>query len=211
MEPTMEEKLNACIRLCEEGDPEMCAFLGGEFYYGMNVPQDLDRAKRYLAVAAEHGHAVSQFTLGFMYWTGRGTERDLDEALRLFLLAAEQGIPEAMYDVACILLTKDEEKNKDEAIRWLTRSANAGYGSAHDMLSDLEDERRGVLSALVSASSISLSRRRPSIHRPFPVPTLGPRFPGNIVSSCLSRFGELTNASSGGERRFRIDPPIQEP
>lgn len=52
MEPTMEEKLKACIQLCEEGDPEMCAFLGGEFYYGMNVPQDLDRAKRYLAVAA---------------------------------------------------------------------------------------------------------------------------------------------------------------
>ena len=44
MEPTMEEKLRACIALCEEGDPEMCAFLGKEFYYGWNIPQDLDRA-----------------------------------------------------------------------------------------------------------------------------------------------------------------------
>ena len=34
MEPTMDEKLQACIELCEEGDPEMCAFLGKEFYYG---------------------------------------------------------------------------------------------------------------------------------------------------------------------------------
>ena len=30
----MEEKLKAVIELCEAGDPEMCAFLGKEFYYG---------------------------------------------------------------------------------------------------------------------------------------------------------------------------------
>ncbi len=140
MEPTMEEKLKAVIELCEEGDPEMCAFLGKEFYYGMNVPQDLDRALRYLTVASENGDAISQFTLGFMYWSGRGTEPDLDKAFELFLKAAEQDVPEAMYNVAKILLTKDYEKNKDEAIRWLKRSANAGYDTAYDMLSDLEDD-----------------------------------------------------------------------
>ncbi|MBR6364890.1 MAG: sel1 repeat family protein [Lachnospiraceae bacterium] len=140
MEPTMEEKLNAIIELCEEGDPEMCAFLGKEFYYGWNVPQDLDRALRYLTVASESGDAISQFTLGFMYWSGRGTEPDLDQAYKWFLQAAEQDVPEAMYNVAKILLTKDFEKNKDEAVRWLKRSANAGYDTAYDMLSDLEDD-----------------------------------------------------------------------
>ncbi|MBP5311523.1 MAG: sel1 repeat family protein [Clostridia bacterium] len=139
MEPTMEEKLQACIELCEEGDPEMCAFLGKEFYYGWNVPQDLDRALRYLTVASENGDAISQFTLGFMYWSGRGTKPDRDRALKLFLSAAEQGIPEAMYNVAKLLLAKDFEKNKDEALAWLRRSANAGYDAASDMLSDLEE------------------------------------------------------------------------
>ncbi len=139
MEPTMEEKLNACIELCEAGDPEMCAFLGKEFYYGWNVPQDLDRALRYLTVASENGDAISQFTLGFMYWSGRGTEPDQDKALELFLQAAEQDVPEAMYNVAKILLAKDFEKNRDEAVGWLKRSANAGYDTAYDMLSDLED------------------------------------------------------------------------
>ena len=141
MEPTMEEKLKACITLCEEGDPEMCAFLGKEFYYGMNIPQDLDRAFRYLTVAAEDGDAVSQFTLGFMYWSGRGTEPDIDKAYDLFLKAAEQEVPEAMYNVAKILLAKDFEKNKDEAIEWLKRSANAGYDTAYDMLSDVIKEK----------------------------------------------------------------------
>ena len=139
MEPSMEEKLNAVIELCEEGDPEMCAFLGKEFYYGWNIPQDLDRALRYLTVASENGDAISQFTLGFMYWSGRGTEPDLDKALKWFLLAAEQGVSEAMFNVAKILLTKDFEKNRAEAVEWLKRSANAGYDTAYDELSDLED------------------------------------------------------------------------
>ena len=100
----------------------------------------LDRALRYLTVASESGDAISQFTLGFMYWSGRGTEPDLDQAYKWFLQAAEQDVPEAMYNVAKILLTKDFEKNKDEAVRWLKRSANAGYDTAYDMLSDLEDD-----------------------------------------------------------------------
>ena len=138
MEPGMEEKLQKVIELCEAGDPEMCAFLGKEFYFGWNIPQDLDRALRYLTVASENGDAISQFSLGFMYWSGRGTEPDLDKALKWFLCSTEQGVPEAMYNVAKILLTKDYEKNKDEAVKWLKRSANAGYDTAYDMLSDLK-------------------------------------------------------------------------
>lgn len=136
----MEEKLNAVIELAENGDPEMCAFLGKEFYYGWNIPQDLDRAFRYLTVASENGDAISQFTLGFMYWSGRGTQPNLDEAYKWFLLAAQQDVPEAMYNVAKILLTRDFENNKAEAIQWLRRSANAGYDTAYDMLTDLVDE-----------------------------------------------------------------------
>ena len=139
MDEDMQTKLNAVIQLCEEGDPEMCAFLGKEFYFGMNVDQDLDRAFRYLNVAAKDGDAISQFLVGFMHWSGRGTEPDQDKALEWFLLASEQGVPEAMYNVAKILLAKDEEKNREEAINWLKRSAVAGYDTAYDMLSDFED------------------------------------------------------------------------
>ena len=140
MDADMQTKLNAVIELCEEGDPEMCAFLGKEFYFGWNVDQDLDRAFRYLTVAAKDGDAMSQFLLGFMYWSGRGTEPDQDKALDWFLLASAQGVPEALYNVAKILLAKDEEKNREEAINWLKRSAAAGYDTAYDMLSDLEED-----------------------------------------------------------------------
>ena len=140
MDADMQTKLNAVIELCEEGDPEMCAFLGKEFYFGWNIDQDLDRAFRYLNVAADAGDAMSQFLVGFMHWSGRGTEPDRDKALEWFLKASDQGVPEAMYNVAKILLDQDEEKNREEAINWLKRSANAGYDTAYDMLSDLEEE-----------------------------------------------------------------------
>ena len=140
MDKETETKLKVVIELCEAGDPETCAFLGKEFYFGWNIDQDLDRAFRYLTVAAKDGDAMSQFLLGFMYWSGRGTEPDQDKALDWFLLASDQGVPEAMYNVAKILLAKDEEKNREEAIEWLKRSANAGYDTAYDMLSDLDDE-----------------------------------------------------------------------
>ena len=140
MDEDMQTKLNAVIQLCEEGDPEMCAFLGKEFYFGWNIDQDLDRAYRYLNVAAEAGDAMSQFLFGFMNWSGRGTEPDQDKALEWFLKASEQGFPEAMYNVAKILLDKDEEKNREEAINWLKRSANAGYDTAYDMLSEFDDD-----------------------------------------------------------------------
>jgi hypothetical protein len=140
MDPETEEKLKVIIEACEAGDPELCAFLGKEYYFGWNLEQDLDRAFRYLNTAAEAGDALSQFLLGFMHWSGRGTEPNEEKALRWFLPAAEQGIPEAMYNVAKILLNKDAEGNFEEAKAWLVRSANAGYGAAEDMLSDLDDE-----------------------------------------------------------------------
>ena len=139
METEMQAKLNAIIELCEEGDPEACAFLGKEFYFGWNIDQDLDRALRYLTTAAESGDAMSQFLVGFMHWSGRGTAPDEDKALSWFRLAAEQEIPEAMYNVAKILLHKDPENNLEEARNLLVRSANAGYGAAADMLSDVDD------------------------------------------------------------------------
>lgn len=45
-----------------------------------------------------------------------------------------------MYNVAKILLMKNFEKNKGEAVQWLKRSANAGYDTAYDRISDLTSE-----------------------------------------------------------------------
>ena len=65
--------------------------------------------------------------------------KDLAFSVKYMYATTKYLIPEAMYNVAKILLAKDFEKNKDEAIGWLRRSANAGYDAAYDMLSDMEE------------------------------------------------------------------------
>ena len=52
-----------------------------------------------------------------MYWSGRGIEPASETALKCFLLAAEQDVPEAMYNIAKVLLAKDFKMTKDEAIK----------------------------------------------------------------------------------------------
>ena len=64
--------LEEVIELCENGDPEACAFMGKEYYFGWRIDQDIDKAFRYLSVAAESGDSTSQFLLAFLYGSGRG-------------------------------------------------------------------------------------------------------------------------------------------
>ena len=136
----MNEEMQKILELAEQGDPAACAYMGNELYFGWNIPQDLDKAFRYLTTAAEYGHSTSQFLLAFMYGSGRGTEKNDELAFKWFLKAAEQGVPEAMYNVGCTLLHKDSEEDRALGKEWIIRSANAGYGTAYDMLSDLDDE-----------------------------------------------------------------------
>ena len=133
----MNEETEKILALAEEGDPAACAYLGNEFYFGWNLPQDNDKAFKYLTVAAEYGHPTSQFLLGFMYGSGRGVEKSTDEAYKWFLRAAEQGVPEAMFNVACILRGRGDTEAAKE---WLIKSANAGYDTAADALDDLDDD-----------------------------------------------------------------------
>lgn len=49
------------------------------------------KSLRAITMAAEHGVADAQFTLGFMYEEGRGVEADNVEAVKWYRLAAEQG------------------------------------------------------------------------------------------------------------------------
>ena len=131
--------LEEVIELCENGDPEACAFMGKEYYFGWRIDQDIDKAFRYLSVAAESGDSTSQFLLAFLYGSSRGTEKDNEKALELFLKAAEQGVPEAMYNAGCILLGKPGDEDRALGKKWLVRSANAGYDPAYSKLSELEE------------------------------------------------------------------------
>lgn len=54
-------------------------------------PRDLVEAARWYRLAAEKGHAASQYDLGFMILLGEGEPKNIDEGLKWLKRAGEQG------------------------------------------------------------------------------------------------------------------------
>ena len=71
---------------------------------GHGVPQDDKTAVKWYKLAAEQGHALAQYNLGWVYDTGKGVPQDYKTAVKWYTLAAEQGNARAqnnlglMYD-----------------------------------------------------------------------------------------------------------------
>ena len=135
-----EELLAKATELADAGHPEACAYLGKQYYFGWEIELDYAKALNYLTVASEAGDGMSQFLLGYMYGSGRGVDHDLDAAYKWFLAAAENGIPEAMFNVGCMLMKHDNEEDRALGKEWIIKSANAGYDAAIDTLDDFDDD-----------------------------------------------------------------------
>lgn len=72
----------------------------GEVYCGEDEEyKDEVKGFQHYLIAADLGHKVSQFKIGYFYKTGCGTEQDLDKSMAYYLLAAEQGHVTAQYNL----------------------------------------------------------------------------------------------------------------
>ena len=58
---------------------------------GRGVAQDYIAARKWFLKAAEHGHALAQFSLGVLYFQGLGVAQDYVEAYVWYNIAAAQG------------------------------------------------------------------------------------------------------------------------
>ena len=74
--------------------------LGLQYYQGRGVPKNYSKAKTFLDIGADSGHAESQSLLGTLYYYGRGVLKDYEIAFGWFRLAALQGDQEARKKIA---------------------------------------------------------------------------------------------------------------
>ena len=86
-----------------KGDRKAAA---SQFYLGriyssgdVRVKQDDAEAARWFLLAAENGHAGSQFFMALRYSSGTGVPQDNDEAARCYRMAADQGLACAQFKV----------------------------------------------------------------------------------------------------------------
>ncbi len=100
-------------RLAEQGDVDAQYRLGWASYCGGKF----SRAARWFRMAADRGHAQSQYLLGLLYFWGLGVKKDCARALSLFQLSAEQGNDMAMLELGVIYIQgKDVPLDTEKAI-----------------------------------------------------------------------------------------------
>lgn len=116
---------------------------------------DAYRAKDYLRALeafqplAEQGDPRAQTVLALMHKYGEGTRQDLGSSFNWYLKAAAQGYAPAQYHTGVMLADGiGVDTNTDEAIVWLTRSAESGFSRANDKLDELH------VSAVIASSPV---------------------------------------------------------
>jgi TPR repeat protein len=94
---------------------------------------NLEEAKREWRPAADQGNASAAYYLGVLANEGPGG--DAGEAFHWFLTASEKGHPEAQYNLALAYERGlGVTRNRQQALRWLNKSAKAGNADAQYML-----------------------------------------------------------------------------
>lgn len=114
-------------------------FLYGETHFH-GVADDLDRAEYWLLKAAEQNAGDARFRLGNFYLRTRKPPQ-MENALKWLQKAAEDGHAAAQYDLALLLLRR-ENTDAETAQNWMQSAA--GQGNLHAMIMLSRAHRHGL-------------------------------------------------------------------
>jgi uncharacterized protein len=100
--------------------------------------QDYVQAATWFSMAAEQGHALSQYSLGHLYDDGLGIKKDKKRAASWYYKAALQGDKESQYRLGKMYLAGEGVKQSNMlAVRYLRAAAAQGDARAKTALTRL--------------------------------------------------------------------------
>lgn len=79
--------IDYCLLVADAGLADAQYSIGGAYFYGRGIKQDINKAKKYLILAAEQGHIEAQKLLGYLYQLNNVE----DESLKWFKEASLRG------------------------------------------------------------------------------------------------------------------------
>lgn len=122
----------------EQDNAEALFLLGSLSMAGHGMPQSSSAAFDYCRRAAELDFAEAQYELAAMYALGRGTEVDNDKALHWGRKAVDQGNTKAKYSVGRLLLLRENEADRQEALELLRGAIDGGIDEAGMFLAEAQ-------------------------------------------------------------------------
>ena len=94
--------LELALPRAEGAEPAAQTLIAEIYAKGLGVPQNLNSAASWYAIAARNGDANATFELGMMYQDGRGVPKSRERAAKLFADAAGLGNVAAMYNLGLL-------------------------------------------------------------------------------------------------------------
>jgi len=120
----------------------------------LGLTQSDTKANELYALAAEKGHAMARFNLGYSYEFGVGVAFDFNRCVELYEQSAKQGYADAQFNLACIYRngTLDNQngnpmtipKNLPLSFKWALAAAKQGNVRAQVYTAECYDEGWGV-------------------------------------------------------------------
>jgi len=127
--------------------------LGIMYYQSPAGRRDHPEAVKLFRAAAEQGHSLAQYWLGFCLERGEGTAQNRPEAVRWFRAAAEQGQPDAQYRLArCCEDGTEVKRDTAQATFLYERAAENGNAFAQRELGLRLQTGRGVTVNIAEAA-----------------------------------------------------------
>lgn len=118
--------------------------LGYCYFDGTTTDKNIPKAFNHFYAAAEHKNPAALYALGCVYLEkmkiakDRGKKPNKEKAMQCFELAAQGGHKVAQYNHAQNLLEKGEKSKRNEALEYLSMSAEQEYKPAQDHLKDMQ-------------------------------------------------------------------------
>jgi TPR repeat protein len=126
--------INWYEKAAQAGDGEAMLALGNIYARGYGVVPNLEQTLKWLKLAEDNGQITGR-VYAFLYLDGVLVSKSIGRAYSFFLQAAEAGDPAAQYTVSMEYFRGQHlAKNPAQALAWLTRSAENGYGPAYRVL-----------------------------------------------------------------------------
>ncbi len=108
--------------------------LGVAYVWGLGVRKDPELAAQLFKEAAKKGEGSAACYLGDMYYFGLGITKDIGQARHWFEVGSKLHDPMAEFDLAMLLLAREDHAADKDALGLFRESARSGYVRAKHQL-----------------------------------------------------------------------------